>query len=232
MKKNKDKTLTSSEKLAARTEGFFSRNYRLLAIIGVIIVLICIVAAVLTVVGGNNREAKADAVFALEQHYNSLLLLDPASADYTSASSQLVSDAESILVQSSADEYAALKANYILGLYYFDEENWADAQAAFEAVAENGSGTYLGSLALANAAASAENNGDPDTALVYYNRIWDDYGTQAPESPKALFNAARIYESQGDAELAAATYHQLADEFVSSEYAQLASSRLLVLENN
>ena len=37
--KDKNKNLTSSEKIAAKTEGFFARNYRLLIIILVLIVV-------------------------------------------------------------------------------------------------------------------------------------------------------------------------------------------------
>ena len=223
--KDKKKSLTSSEKIAAKTEGFLSRNYRLLIIVLVIVVLVVAALGIWSFVSGNDREEVATAVYDLEQHYNDLLLLDETSADFETAGSQLVSDAQAILAAVDGNEYAGLKTNYILGEYYFLTGDYASALTA------DGSGTYFGSLALANAAASAENAGDQDSALAYYNRIWDEYGTEAPESPKALFNAARIYEAQGDTELASATYAQLADEFTSSEYAQLANARLIVLGN-
>ena len=227
--KDKKKSLTSSEKIAAKTEGFLSRNYRLLIIVLVIVVLVVAALGIWSFVSGNDREEVATAVYDLEQHYNDLLLIDETSADFETAGSQLVSDAQAILAAVDGNEYAGLKTNYILGEYYFLTGDYTSALSCFETVAADGSGTYFGSLALANAAASAENAGDQDSALAYYNRIWDEYGTEAPESPKALFNAARIYEAQGDTELASATYAQLADEFTSSEYAQLANARLIVL---
>ena len=229
--KDKNKTLTSSEKIAAKTEGFFARNYRLLIIILVLIVVACVGVWIGTVIVGNSSTERANAVYQLESDYNALLLMDVNSSDYTTAASQFVSDAEAILADAGASgDYASLKTNYLLGLYYAFAEDWATALSYFETVATDGQGTYFGSLALANAAACAENNGDQNQALQYYNQIWDDYGTDAPESPKALFNAARIYEQTGDIELATATYNQLVDQFTSSEYSQLASARLIVLE--
>ncbi len=228
--KDKSKNLTSSEKLAAKTEGFFSRNYRLLIVIVVVVLLICAGIGIWSVVSSNGKEATANAVYSLEEDYNALFLMDSTTNDYTAACDQFVADAEAILASTSSDEYANIKTNYLLGLYYFSVKDWNNAAACFDTAANNGQGTYLGSLSLANAAASSENAGDQDAALAYYNRIWDDYGTEAPESPKALFNAARIYEAQGDIELAIATYSQLADQFGASEYANLANARLIVLE--
>ena len=50
--KDKNKTLTSSEKIAAKTEGFFARNYRLLIIILVLIVVACVGVWIGTVIVG------------------------------------------------------------------------------------------------------------------------------------------------------------------------------------
>lgn len=228
--KEKDKKLTASERMAARTEGFFARNYKLIAIIVAIILVLCIGIGIWSLVSSNSKESIADSVYFLEKDYSNLLLMDMESEEYTSACNEFVVEGERILSEVKAGDYASLKTNYLMGMFYFLNEDWNSAVGYFDTVAQEGSGTYFGSLALANAAASAENAGDQDAALAYYNRIWDDYADEAPESPKALFNAARIYESQGDIELAVATYSQLADEFVGSEYGQLAQARLIVLE--
>ena len=228
--KDKDKKLTSSERMAAKTEGFFAKNYRLIAIIVAVIIVVCIGIGIGSLVSSNSKEEIANAVDFLEEDYNDLLLMDDTSEEYVTACNEFVVEGERILSQVRSGDYASLKTRYLLGQYHFLNEEWAEALECFDTVANEGDGTYFGSLALANAAASAENAGDQDAALAYYNRIWDEYSTDAPESPKALFNAARIYESQGDNELAVATYSQLADEFVGSEYAQLAEARLIVLE--
>ncbi len=227
--KDKKKETLSSDRLSAKTEGFLSSNKKSILIICVLVVVIVAVIAVISIFTSSSSEATATAVYNLESEYNSIRNMDEASADYATAGQAFVADAEVILAENS-DGYAYLKTNYLLGLYYYNVAgDWALAQACFETAAAAASGTYMGSLALMNAAASAENNGDQDTALAYYNQVWDDYGRDAAESPKALFNAARIYEAQGDIELASATYSQLADEFQGSEYAALARARNIVL---
>ena len=226
----KDKKLTSSEKIAARTESFFAKNARLLAIIGIIIVVICVVIAVVSVTSNSSRDKIATATYDLEQDYYNLLIMDDTTDEYDAAVNGFIASADSIIAEAKTGDYASLKAKYLLGLYYYDIDEWSNALSCFEQVVNEGGSTYLVSLSMMNAAASAENAGDKDTALSYYNRVWDTYAAEAPESPKALFNAARIYEQTGDTELAVATYSQLRDEFTSSEYAALAEARLLVLE--
>ena len=226
----KDKNLTSSEKIAARTESFFAKNARLLAIIGIIVVVLCVVIAVVSVTSNSSRDKIATATYNLEQDYYNLLVMDETSDEYNTASSEFIASADAIIAEAKTGDYASLKAKYLLGLYYYNTEDWTNALSYFEQVVNEGGDTYLVSLSMMNAAASAENAGDTDTALSYYNRVWDTYATEAPESPKALFNSARIYEQTGDTGLAVATYSQLRDEFTTSEYAALAEARLLVLE--
>ena len=226
----KDKKLTSSEKIAARTESFFAKNARLLAIIGIIIVVLCVVIAVVSITSNSSRDKIATATYELEQDYYNLLVMDETSDEYNTAASEFIASADAIISEAKTGDYASLKAKYLLGLYYYDAEDWANALSYFEQVVNEGGDTYLVSLSMMNAAASAENAGDTDTALSYYNRVWDTYAAEAPESPKALFNSARIYEQTGNTELAVATYSQLRDEFTTSEYAALAEARLLILE--
>ncbi len=227
--KNTEDQLTSSEKIAMKTESFFAKNAKVLSITGIAVILLVIVALVVTMVMNNSAEKDFTAVAQLEESYNNLLVLDPSSDEYKSASETFLSDAEA-LVSKSGDSYPVLKANYLTGLYYAENENWTEAQSAFEAVASNAGTTYLASLSYMNAAACAENSGNQTTALEYYNRVWDEFGAEAPEAPKALFNVARIYEEQGDTELAKATFQQLIDQFATtSEYAKMASARLVTL---
>lgn len=225
--KNTEDQLTSSERIAMKTEGFFAKHAKLLAITGIVVILIVVIALVATMIVNNNAEKDFTAVAQLEEAYNNLLVLDSASDEYKSASEAFLADADA-LISKKGNSYPVLKANYLKGLYYVELENWADAQSAFEAVATEAGTTYLASLSYMNAAACAENNGDQSKALEYYNRV-GDFGVDVPEAPKALFNVARIYEEQGDTELAKATFQQLIDQFAVSEYAKMASARIVTL---
>ena len=176
-----------------------------------------------------NSEALATAVHDLGLEYEALIGMDPRETNFHDACSDFIVNAEAVLAIAD-NGYAYIKTEYLLGLYYYNvEKDWPRAQSCFEAAAFAGKGTYMSSLALMNAAASAENNNDQDMALDYYSQVWEDHGHDAAESPKALFNIARIYESQGDLESAAIIYSLLATEFPNSEYAGLAMSKLLTM---
>lgn len=229
MKKDNDKeVMTASEVISGKTESFLAKNGRLLLIIAIVAIAAVLIAAVVTVVSGNRDEELAIAAYNVEDTYNTMAALTEEDEGYAEARDAFLAAAEP-LADDDGMGYAYLKANYLMGMYNFGISNWSEALSSFDLVADAANGTYMGSLALANAAAAAENNGDQGAALAYWQRLWDDYGTEAAEAPRALFNTARIYEAQGDNELAAATYSQLRDEFPASEYAGLATSRLMVL---
>jgi TolA-binding protein len=125
--------------------------------------------------------------------------------------------------------YPIVKANYLLGLISFYQEEFQEAKDLFLIVAEKGKSSYFGSLGLVNAAVASEQLNDNQGALEYYQRLYDRYGSEAAEAPKALFGIARLHETNGDIELAKAILQQLADEFPASEYAKLAQTRLILL---
>ena len=147
----KDKKLTSSEKIAARTESFFAKNARLLAIIGIIIVVLCAVIAVVSITSNSSRDKIATATYELEQDYYNLLVMDETSDEYNTAASEFIASADAIISEAKTGDYASLKAKYLLGLYYYDAEDWANALSYFEQVVNEGGDTYLVSLSMMNA---------------------------------------------------------------------------------
>ena len=148
----KDKKLTSSEKIAARTESFFAKNARLLAIIGIIIVVICVVIAVVSVTSNSSRDKIATATYDLEQDYYNLLIMDDTTDEYDAAVNGFIASADSIIAEAKTGDYASLKAKYLLGLYYYDIDEWSNALSCFEQVVNEGGSTYLVSLSMMNAA--------------------------------------------------------------------------------
>ena len=130
----KDKKLTSSEKIAARTESFFAKNARLLAIIGIIIVVLCVVIAVVSITSNSSRDKIATATYELEQDYYNLLVMDETSDEYNTAASEFIASADAIISEAKTGDYASLKAKYLLGLYYYDADDWANALSYFEQV--------------------------------------------------------------------------------------------------
>ncbi len=232
MKKDKKEVveLTGAEKLAAKTENFFAKNWKLLtAICGAIVIAIIIIAAV-SYMNVSKQNKQFNAVTKLEQSYIAIAAMDNQSEDFKKALADLNSEADALVA--SANGYPALKAKYLKGLAALFAEDWASAAEIFEAVAVDAKGNYLAPVALVNAAVAEENNGNKDKAFENYNKVWNDYGKDCPEAAKALFNVARIYDEKGDKELAKATYSQLVDAYLNttgSEYARIAQARLITL---
>ncbi len=231
----KDKNLDFSQKSENKIEKFLKSNYKLLIGICAAVIVALIVVAVVVNVMDNKNEARYVALDSLSSSFDSLVTLDSTTTEYTDAVAAFNTAADEIVASSSATSYPALKAQYMKAQVLVLDEKWGEALTIFDTVANGAKDIYLGPLALINAAVCAENNGDQNSALAYYQRVWDTYGVNTPVAPKALFNTARIYEAQGNTELAKATYQQLVDEFnnpekgTDTEYASLAKNRIAVL---
>ena len=133
------------------------------------------------------------------------------------------------LAKKRGKSYPVVKALYLQGLIAYQEEAYAEATTYFLSVVERNRDGYLAPLALFNAGVSSEQLGDSLKAIEYYQRVYDNYGNDAVESPRALFSLARLYEAEGEKELARAMFQQLSDEFPASEFARLAKNRLVTL---
>lgn len=226
--------ISITQKISNHTEGFLQRNSKLLLIICAVIIVAIIVVAVISVTSEKKNQALYVSLDDLENSYTKIVAMDTTSAEYKTAVDGFYTECDA-LTSEGKSKYPAQKATMLKGDMYFIEENWADAASAYEAASVLAKDTYIGPLALCNAAAASENNGDSAKALELYKKVWDVYGKEAPEASRALFNTARLYEAQGNIDLAKAAYQQVADEFRASssgsanEYAALAKNRLLVL---
>lgn len=216
---SKEEKLTAEEKMIGSVSGFFQKN-RIAVIIACAVVVVGIIAAIVIVNGVSASRDKAQIrISELEQEYGSLL--GSETPDWSSLETELSS-----MVKGSS--YPSVKASYLLGLVYYDQEKYAEAQAAFDKAFNLNKKIYLAPMALVNAAACAEAQGDTAKALDLYNQVYNDY-QESGVAPKALFNVARIYLQQGSNQLAQATFAQVADYYPTSEYGLLAKNIANVL---
>ena len=216
---SKEEKLTAEEKLVGKISGFFQNN-RMIVIIISLAVVVCLLASIIIVnTVASSKEKAQEKVALLEDEYFSLLAEE--SPDWTEIEGKL-----SAMVKGSS--YASVKSEYLLGLVYYEQEKYADAQAAFEKAYSLNRKAYLAANSLVNAAACAEAQGDTAKALELYNQVYNDY-QESGVAPKALFNAARIYLQQGNTQLAQATFAQVADYYPSSEYGLLSKNLINVL---
>lgn len=220
-KKNlvKEEKLSAEEQLMGKISGFFHNNRLVVIIISAVIVVGLLASIIIVNSVASSKEKAQEKVSLLEETYFNLLAEE--TPDWTTLEDDL-----NAMVKGSS--YASVKSAYLLGLVYYEQGKYADAQAAFEKAYGLNKKVYLAASSLVNAAACAEAQGDTAKALEFYNQVYNDY----PESgvaPKALFNVARIYMQQGNTQLAQATFAQVADYYPSSEYGMLAASLANVL---
>ncbi|MDR1306599.1 MAG: tetratricopeptide repeat protein [Treponema sp.] len=126
--------------------------------------------------------------------------------------------------------YASAKAYSLAADIYAARGEWALAEEAWTASAKRASGIYLAPLSLYNAAVAAEEQGNPDKALEYYNEALAFSGV-FPASQRAQFNIGRIHEARNNKEAASEAYRNLIEKSSpDSNWAKLAQSRIIFLE--
>jgi TolA-binding protein len=202
----------------------------LLMIIGIVLLVALIGLWIGLSVANSNADKNQLLIDNLQESFTTWSSLD----DKTSAQAQdsfnsLVAELNTLAAKGGS-AYPVVKAQYLLGLAYYAQEDYEKSRTYFLEAANKGKGTYMESLSIMNAAAVSEQLGDNAKALEYYQSVWDTFGSSAAEAPKALFSVARLHESNGNTTLAKAVFQQLADEFPTSEYAKLAQTRLVILQ--
>lgn len=126
--------------------------------------------------------------------------------------------------------YSAQQALYTKAGLYSMKKDWENAEKANLAAAALLPKTYLAPLALENAAVAAEERGQADLALTYYQKIVDTYKTDTPNLAHAYFSLGRLAESKSDWKSALASYDKLLSSFTSSEWSLLAKNRVVYLK--
>ncbi|MXI86207.1 tetratricopeptide repeat protein [Sphaerochaeta halotolerans] len=229
MSKNSKDTagLTLAERIEGSLNGFFGRNKKTLIVVAIIVIVGLATLGIVLSVSQNNLQEQFNEIDQLEASYVELQAMGSDNEAYQETYDELVASLTDLAGKSS--KYPSQKAEYLLGMIAFQDEAYQKAIDSFLSVYSNADGSYLGSLALANAAAAAEELGNDSLALEYYTKIIDEFGFTAAESPKALFGQARLQEKSGNTELAKATFQQLADQFPTSEFAKLAINRVALL---
>lgn len=229
MSKNKKEAaeVTLAERIEGSLNGFLARNKTVAIIVLAVVVIGLIGLGVVTSVNQKNLQAQFNKIDQLETSYSDLQALGTEDAGYQAKYDALVADLTSLA--SNGKKYPNLKARYLLGMISFEKEEYQKALDSFIATYTNAEKNYLASLALANAAVSAEELNNDALALEYYTKVIDEFGFSAAEAPKALFGQARLQEKSGNKELAKATFQQLADQFPTSEFAKIAVNRLALL---
>jgi len=126
--------------------------------------------------------------------------------------------------------YAHMRALDAEAELYADSKDWDSAADSYTAVAEQFPKSYLAPVALMNAAAMKEQNGDLQAAFDLFEKVVTQYKTVSPDIPEALFNLGRLSEGLGNKEKAQEYYSRISDEYSSSSWNNLAKSRIIAIK--
>lgn len=125
--------------------------------------------------------------------------------------------------------YAAQRSLLIQGQYFYETEQWTQAAASFELIAERFPASYLAPSALINAAVAYEELADISSAMELYKRILDEYETRSYEIPHVLFSLGRLSEKSTEEEEALTYYNRIVDGYPGSSWTNLARDRIIYL---
>lgn len=124
--------------------------------------------------------------------------------------------------------YAGLRAGFMKARLHAESGDYAAAEAAYAAVAAAGPKSHLAPVALANAAAMAEEKGDRERAVAYLQDAQARY-PKAPGAARNAFNVGRLYEGANDYKAAMAAYAALVAAGQDNDWTKLARSRIIHL---
>ena len=176
------------------------------------------------------REAlQKKAIVTLEELEQRLTALeDPADPGKAAEAGALLEELEGLARSSFG--YASARAYSLSAGIHAARGEWQKAEEAWTASAEKGADTYLAPLSLYNAAVAAEERGNLDGAIGYYQQSLAFQG-DTPVVCRAWFNTARIYEAKKDFSAAEDAYRTLLEKApAESAWAKLAQSRLIALD--
>ena len=174
------------------------------------------------------RKKAVNAAEELRSRYE-VLLPSINEEDNASDVEILLADLESFAKKNSG--YAGSKAWSMIAGIYSGREEWASAETAWLAAAKSGAKIFLGSVAMFNAGAAAEEQGKLAEAIEYYAKsIVSPSGFSF--APRAQFSIGRIRESLGDTDAAIEAYRAVISGWpYDTMWINLAHSRIIALES-
>ncbi len=198
-----------------------------LGILGALTILV-IVMSVYNSVNAKKLESQTRMIESIQDDYQSLASITD-DAKKTGKEKKIIKELEDIVTKGDKN-YPTERALFMLGNIYYTEENWEKAADNFMNLSELFPKSYLAPVSLLNAAAAYEELENYDKAIEDYQKVVDNYQDISPDADRAMFGIGRLYEAKSDKDAAVKTYNSLIDTFPSSNWTNLARSRIIYLE--
>ncbi len=219
-RKNNEEKPSFSQAVA---DFFFAKRKVLIAAIAAVFALI-LALVIAAVVRQSRMERAYETISALMDEWSELSASDSLDAE---AEEKIISSLEET-ASSNRRNFAGVRANLSAAEIYFSKEDWEAAKGFYEAAAAVSDKYYTTGYALYNAAVCAEELGLLDDALSLFERA--ESCASFPQKARCRFNIARIQEQNASEDAALESYRMLLDLYPSSQWTDLAHSRIIVLE--
>ncbi|MBU0928412.1 MAG: tetratricopeptide repeat protein [Spirochaetes bacterium] len=210
-----------------RLNHFLRSNRRTLQVLGVAVIAIVVGLGVYSLVSSNVLAKSTLALEALEDGYKDFEAL--TETEKSSKGAELVAEADAIAAK-YGKSYAAASAAMLKAQLLFAMNDLPGAEKTYAGVADAQPKSHLAPVALANAAAIAEDRGDSDAALAYLSRAEAAY-PDAPGAGRLTLSIGRIYESTKRYDKAMESYSKLVAKGDESDWTKLAHDRIILLKS-
>ena len=219
-RKNSEEKPTLSQALS----NFFMAHRKVLiaSVAAVFVVVIAIVVVAVTRQSG--LEKAYQSINDLMEEWSALSASEASDAD---AESRIITSLEDI-ASSNKRNFAGARANMSAAEICFAKEDWDAAKGFYDAAAAVSAKYYTTGYALYNAAVCAEELGLLDEASSLFERA--EACASFPQKARCRFNIARIQEKSAGAAAALESYRTMIDLYPSSQWTDLARSRIIALE--
>jgi len=217
-----------NQNVADKINDFVTKNRKaIFIVIGAIIVLFIGLIAYLSISDTLNKKA-ITALDELNGKVDDLSLNNEE--DYNTPEVETLL-AEIKTFAEKTNGFAGSKAWAIIGQIYSGRKDWANAQEAWLSAAKKGNKTYLAPIALFNAAAAAEEQGNLEQAIELLERCVA-HKFEFPAAPRAQFSIGRLHETLGNNTAAMDAYRAVLINWPQMPvWHNLARSRIAVIED-
>ncbi len=217
----------AKEKLVVRLNDFMHANRKVFLAIGIVILASIVGLGIFSIVSADRL---AKSTLALEKLEKQVLAWKSANeTDKAAKGTELVTEADTIVARYGR-QYAAIRASIIKAEVLAASNDAPGAEKAYAAAAKAYPKSHIAPVALANAAALAEDRGDADAALSYLEKAQADY-PDAPGSGRILLSIGRMHEATRQYAKALDAYTKLVAKGNESDWTKIAHDRIILIKS-
>ncbi len=217
---------SSTRQIVNKISAFIGRHREVF----LVVLIVLAVGIVGFVVGSEIMRGRIDESTRLAEEmqktYDNFLIADEEAKDELAA--EILASANAIIT-TYPRLYASQRALFVAGGLQYEREVYDESIDHYEDLADRFPTSHLASIALFNAAVASEVSGDNGRAAEFYERIVDEHGTDAIETPHALVSLGRLAESEARYSRAAEYYRQVQEDYPTGSWTNVARARILSL---